>query len=59
MLFIIIALIKHHQFPWQFYHRGVYANYGCSPMALDHGVLAVGYGEWKGMPYWLVKNRLV
>ena len=53
-MFIIIS-----KFFFQFYHSGVYSNYGCSPISLDHGVLVIGYGELKGTPYWLVKNRYI
>merc|ERR1712219_34831 len=41
---------------FQLYHSGVYKESACSPFQLDHGVLAVGYGEHDGTPYWLVKN---
>lgn len=45
----------------QFYHSGVWDPIlHCSPTALDHAVLLVGYGSHKGLfgtkPYWLVKN---
>ena len=36
----------------QFYSHGIYDEPDCSPQALDHGVLAVGYGPG----YFLVKN---
>merc|ERR1711973_516517 len=45
---------------FQMYKRGVYYSLLCSNKRLDHGVLAVGYGEqeFQGMKqkYWLVKN---
>ncbi|GAB1599982.1 digestive cysteine proteinase 1-like [Argonauta hians] len=41
-----------------FYSHGVYYEEKCGsgPDSLDHAVLAVGYGELNGEPYWLVKN---
>ncbi|EPS73937.1 hypothetical protein M569_00815 [Genlisea aurea] len=40
------------------YKSGVYtsATCGSSPMDVNHAVLAVGYGEENGIPYWLIKN---
>ena len=38
----------------QFYSKGI-VDECCT--ALDHGVLAVGYGVQAGIPFWIVKNR--
>ena len=41
---------------FQFYQSGVYYDDYCSSQALDHAVLAVGYGSGSDGDYWLVKN---
>ncbi|NXY38280.1 CATH protein, partial [Pomatorhinus ruficollis] len=40
------------------YRKGVYSNPRCehTPDKVNHAVLAVGYGEEDGIPYWIVKN---
>ncbi|XP_071355580.1 pro-cathepsin H [Trachinotus anak] len=40
------------------YHQGVYTSTKCHNTTdkVNHAVLAVGYGEENGTPYWIVKN---
>lgn len=38
------------------YSHGVYKPAKCNPIALNHGVLAVGYGWQDEQAYWIVKN---
>jgi C1A family cysteine protease len=40
---------------FQHYTSGILTNDACGSN-LDHGVLAVGYGEDNGVKYWKVKN---
>ncbi|XP_066492376.1 pro-cathepsin H [Tiliqua scincoides] len=43
---------------FMFYKQGVYSSTKCqdTPDKVNHAVLAVGYGEENGVPYWIVKN---
>ncbi|XP_044086521.1 pro-cathepsin H [Neovison vison] len=40
------------------YRKGIYSSTSChkTPDKVNHAVLAVGYGEQNGIPYWIVKN---
>ncbi|XP_054922130.1 cathepsin K-like [Dermacentor andersoni] len=41
---------------FMFYKNGVYTEPNCDPRGLNHAVLLVGYGQDRGVPYWIVKN---
>ncbi|XP_061451953.1 pro-cathepsin H isoform X2 [Rhineura floridana] len=43
---------------FMYYKEGVYSSTQCdkTPDKVNHAVLAVGYGEKNGLPYWIVKN---
>ncbi|XP_063170251.1 pro-cathepsin H [Candoia aspera] len=43
---------------FMFYQQGVYTSTRCdkTPDKVNHAVLAVGYGEENGLPFWIVKN---
>ncbi|XP_075049130.1 cathepsin K-like isoform X2 [Mixophyes fleayi] len=41
---------------FQFYKTGVYYDKDCNTEDINHGVLAVGYGEQNKSKYWIIKN---
>ena len=38
------------------YAEGVYSSTECNGRGINHAVDIVGYGKWKGIPYWKVRN---
>jgi len=54
---VSVAMDASH-FDFQLYSHGIYHNPNCmtANADLDHGVLAVGYGEEADGKYWIVKN---
>lgn len=50
----VSVAVEADQSSWQLYKGGIISS-DCG-QALDHGVLAVGYGSENGVDYWLVKN---
>jgi len=51
----VSVAIEADQEPFQFYKKGIFNDSSCGT-ALDHGVLAVGYGVSGSQNYWIVKN---
>jgi len=53
-----VAVAVEVQMGFEFYSGGIYDGSDCSgtPEALNHGVLAVGYGTEGDQDYWIVKN---
>ncbi|XP_067824182.1 procathepsin L-like [Heptranchias perlo] len=56
---ISVAVDAAH-FSFQFYHSGIYHEYMCSSLKVNHAVLAVGYGSYgeggTAQNYWIIKN---
>ena len=48
-------LVQSAEYAFQTYRSGVLRSYACGN-AVDHAVLAVGYGQENGINYWIVKN---
>jgi hypothetical protein len=41
--------------PFRYYKSGILNSSSCGT-TLDHAVIAIGYGELNGTPYWLIRN---
>jgi len=52
----IAVLIDASHTSFQLYKSGIYYEPACSPAALDHSLLIVGYGSQDGQDYWIARN---
>lgn len=54
---VSVAINARHR-NFQFYDNGVYYEPSCNStrLGVDHAVLVVGYGNYNGEDFWLVKN---
>ncbi|CRL01389.1 CLUMA_CG014421, isoform A [Clunio marinus] len=51
-----VSVAIHVQGSFYNHRSGVYDDYSCQAVNLNHAVLVVGYGTENGKDYWLVKN---
>lgn len=42
---------------FQFYKSGIYSEPSCNVLEPNHWMMCVGYGEERGVKYWILKNR--
>nr|AWU67389.1 putative cathepsin L [Crangon crangon] len=52
----INVLIDASNLSFQLYYSGIYYDPNCNPLAVNHALVAVGYGTQGDNDYWILKN---